>query len=728
MLSATTFATSNNKKNEKKRDLEQLILQNEETEETSSRVNSVHFTDALSSIIPVNKKTKHSVHFTDELSSIIPVNKKKTKQDFSSDEEATMAAEDSKEDSSDANKIQENSWMLVSSPPSEETSSPPDTANIVSPTSTYTASPSSLKNSGDWWVDQPPSIASATSKSAHPQQDSRTEFSLRSWDTTPSYYPNPFASSSTAEADKDEVEPQEQGEEEPSYFPQEEQDNALSMREEAIHREDGEEAIVHKIEQEAIATTISAIWLHLFHLGLVGAVIYLAVLPSLEWIAARASSTSSVVDFYFTEDHHRMCPMVSAGSQWSGRLLDPAFYYSLDHLIRITAGTTQTTLFAGACRAEESIWKLWVTDLWVRGVWTRTDSWSLLLVNQLPSAMMALLLGRALVVPLVAIVYAMVATVVVGGIEMTTGFVMKLLGILVPLSLSSSPIHAMWNRGLLLVAHSLGLTFALVTLPFRTARGFCRWTIVGVLCLLDNDSHAHILPPSITGAHKRPTWSPAPSCFGGISRMTRLVGYFYRQAHQSVWEMFVTTLFTTMAARAVLLLNLPSRITTMMASSVCSISKYQDQLASFFFSLSAGEDEELSSSCRLSIINVLAPLKLFEWLGVPDIASQLSSTTSTMNSWDQHVLTQIQQENDYRDESLRRLVTVVKERHFETWPWFLRIAVVTLVVMVVFAGFVQQLWNLFDRLRYWRTQSSTTLTLVDHDGEMTTQELEDNHL
>lgn len=117
----------------------------------------------------------------------------------------------------------------------------------------------------------------------------------------------------------------------------------------------------------------------------------LCLLYAVSWIMSGPGVTPE----YFNGQSY--CPALSRGRRWLAQLDANLFFYWKARMSQF-------------CDWEDSYWRFF-TDTWVRGILTNTDSW-LLILSEFIYAFIFEEFMRTLVTPFVAIVYAIVASIV----------------------------------------------------------------------------------------------------------------------------------------------------------------------------------------------------------------------------------------------------------------------------------------------------------------------------
>mmetsp|Transcript_10142 Transcript_10142/g.14887 ORF Transcript_10142/g.14887 Transcript_10142/m.14887 type:complete len:632 (+) Transcript_10142:212-2107(+) len=313
------------------------------------------------------------------------------------------------------------------------------------------------------------------------------------------------------------------------------------------------------------------------------------------------------------------------------------------------------------CDTEDAFLKIF-TDLWVRGILTHTDSFALLMMK-VKSMIAALMIVVLVVAPLLAVPYAVVAT-----------FVRFIEIIIFPNNWRVVRIFAKLIRGLVLM----------IWLPCRIFGWCCKSTIFGCILMDNSDYYRGRYPikiPPKTGHRKRPTPSHGISdlsIWGLISRIARVLRYFYTKAHRAILGAVVTGVFFALVCR-ILLLSLPRCGSGLLWSN-------------YFYA-----EEELVDSLSqrnqcFSIDNLARNFLERMGLQIPDLNSLGEEGRILQRMQDST-------ENDVLDDTLQRIFKGLMRHILEAYPRSSIVIVCTIIFGLAFAGLIRRFMFWFDLQR-----------------------------
>jgi len=335
------------------------------------------------------------------------------------------------------------------------------------------------------------------------------------------------------------------------------------------------------------------------------------------------------------------------------------------------------------CDTEDAFIKIFA-DVWVRGVLTNTDSFSLLCMK-IPMTLGALIIVLA-VAPLLAIPYAMVATVV-RMVEL----------VMVP--------NCALTRAL---ARATRYVNMLLWMPLKVAGWCARSTALGLL--MDNEYQQHFhrrlkIPPK-TGHRIRPTVSYGidDMSISALNRVTRVFVYFHRKARRTIVGTVLTAVFVAVIIR-IMLLSWPRCGKGIL--SVASVDEFLDVID--------GKVEDINRPDE----SVTAPLCVSVHALIRKYAERLGVETPNFEvlGEEAQVLAKLQDstEDDYIDQVLR-LTMRAFYRHFSRYPLLIRIAMCILLFAFCSVGVLRRLLHWIDLRRRYRYSDALRKSEVCKDA------------
>ena len=394
--------------------------------------------------------------------------------------------------------------------------------------------------------------------------------------------------------------------------------------------------------------------------------------------------TAEDLEDYF---YSSICPVTEKIRRW---------IFRLDHaLLPVVKGQ-----LGNWCDIEDSFWKMF-SDLWIRGVLTQTDSYTLIIMK-IPSGLNALVVMLVLVPILLGLPFAIIATIV-RILEM----------ILIP----------NW-RLIYYPTRMIQFLNWIICTPYKIAISFCLGSVIGLLFVDNHDDSSNsnnsdsaslfslpqqqrslmVLPPK-TGHRKRPIpshgicdiWIP-----GSVSRITRIFRYFHRKAYRVIFRTILSSVFVTFVLRIIMLTSVPRMISKYWANVVAWISKTVNGN-----SLLNSLNEKIEHQIMLLSNSTSVENFLLIWNDVfhrPHAKNQNNMENQMLHDMIRRM--QESTEDDFLEDGLRRLCYAGYKRFHKHFSARVRWSIIGSVALVLLcAGWIRYIlvwWDWKRRNRYRR--------------------------